>query len=75
MPFISAAVSFLFVGAGVFLLAGLFILPHVPPYPCPPVSCLEGRYWYDNWPGYVLGLGLGVFVAWRTLKYHERKAG
>ncbi|MHC4714833.1 MAG: hypothetical protein ACYTAN_16445 [Planctomycetota bacterium] len=70
---VSACVSFVFVFAVVFLLSGLLIMPFVPPYPDRPVTIFEGAYWYDNWPGLLLGCALGVLAAWRTLKFEDRK--
>lgn len=67
-PRLLAAVSFLLVFAIVFVLAGWFILPHVPPTPSHPVSVFEGAYWLANWPGYALGVLLGGASARAALR-------
>lgn len=65
---VSAVVSFVVVFALVFVLAGWFLMPHLPPTPETPVSVFEGRYWVDNWAGLVLGVLLGGLSAWSTLR-------
>ena len=57
----------------VFVLAGWFILPHVPPTPTEPVSVFEGAYWLPNWPGYVLGAIVGGLSAWASWNGGRRK--
>ncbi len=68
MKYASAVVSFLFVFAGVFFLAGLFLMPYLPPVPARPVTVFEGAYWTTNWIGVLLGLILGGLSAYLTLK-------
>ena len=63
-----AALAFLVSFAAIFLLAGWFILPHVPPTPAQPVSAMTLAYWLPNWPGYVLGLIIGLLSARATLR-------
>ena len=73
MKFVSAIISFLFVFAGIFFLAGLFLMPHLPPIPDRPVSVFEGRYWIDNWIGIVLGIPIGILSARSVLKKANTK--
>ena len=73
MKYISAAISFLFVFAGVFLLAGWFLMPHLPPVPDHPVSAFEAEYWKDNWIGYLLGIVLGGLSARSVIKKADRE--
>ena len=68
MKHLSAFISFAFVSAGVFFLAGWFLMPHLPPVPRHPVSVFEAEYWKDNWAGYVLGVILGGLSARSVLK-------
>jgi hypothetical protein len=68
MKYISASISFLFVFAGVFFLAGWFLMPHLPPVPDHPISAFEADYWKNNWVGYLLGAVLGFFSARSLLK-------
>jgi hypothetical protein len=66
--YLTAGISFAIVFLIVFVLAGWFVLPHVPPTPAEPVSAFELSYWIDNWPGYLGGLVLGALSARATLK-------
>ena len=75
MKYISAFVSFAFVFAGVFFLAGWFLMPHLPPVPDHPVSIFEGEYWKNNWIGYLLGAVLGGLSARSVLKKAAKKGG
>jgi hypothetical protein len=75
MKYISAFISFAFVFAGVFFLAGLFLMPHLPPVPDHPIYVFEGEYWEDNWIGYLLGTVLGGFSARSILKKAAKKEG
>ena len=68
MKYISPLISFVFVFAGVFFLAGLFLMPYLPPVPDRPVSVFESAYWLDNWIGCLLGLILGGLSARSVLK-------
>jgi len=68
MKYVSALISFAFVFAAVFILAGWFLMPHLPPVPDHPVSVFEGEYWKDNWIGYLLGAVLGGLSARAVLK-------
>ena len=68
MKYVSATLSFLFVFAGLFFLAGWFLMPHLPPVPDRPISALEAEYWLDNWAGLVLGVIFGALSAWSVLK-------
>jgi len=72
-PVTPAVVSFLFVFAGVFLLAGLFVHPHLPPHPSVSVTIFELWYWIDNWSGAVLGVVLGGLSARQTWRRTKRK--
>lgn len=72
MRYISAAISFLFVFAGVFFICGLFLMPWLPPIPEEPVTALEAAYWYDNWIGILLGLVLGILSARAVLNRHQK---
>jgi Na+/phosphate symporter len=73
MKYVSAAISFLFVFAGVFFLAGWFLMPHLPPVPDHPVSAFEAEYWKDNWIGYLLGAILGFLSARSVMKKANRE--
>jgi Na+/phosphate symporter len=73
MKYISAFVSFAFVFAGAFFLAGWFLMPHLPPIPDHPVSVFESDYWRDNWIGYLLGATLGGLSARSVLKKATKK--
>lgn len=68
MRFVMAAVSFLLVFVCVFVLAGWFLMPHLPPTPAEPVSAVEAGYWTTNWIGLALGLPAGLLSARGTLK-------
>ena len=68
MKFVSAFISFVFVFAGVFFLAGLFLMPYLPPVPDRPISMVETDYWKDNWIGCILGVILGGLSARSVLK-------
>ena len=68
MNYVSAAVSFLFVFAVVFILGGLFLMPYLPPVPSRPVGVFEPAYWTTNWAGTLLGLLLGTLSARSALK-------
>jgi hypothetical protein len=68
MKRVSAAVSFLFVFACVFVLGGLFLMPYLPPFPDRPVSAFEGQFWTTNWAGALLGIVLGALSARSILK-------
>ena len=68
MKYVSAFISFAFVFAGVFFLAGWFLMPYLPPVPDHPVSFVEAEYWKDNWAGSVLGFVLGALSARSVLK-------
>jgi hypothetical protein len=68
MKYVSALISFAFVFAAVFLMAGLFLMPFLPPIPDRPISALEEEYWLQNWAGLVLGLLLGTMSARSVLK-------
>ncbi len=73
MKYLSATVSFVFVFAGVFFLAGWFLMPHLPPVPDRPISAFEGEYWVDNWIGVLLGLLLGGLSARSVFKKAKAK--
>ena len=72
---LTAFISFAFVFAGVFFLAGWFLMPHLPPVPDHPISVFEGEYWIDNWIGYLLGVVLGGLSARSVLKKAAKKIG
>jgi hypothetical protein len=74
MKYFSAFVSFAFVFAGVFFLAGWFLMPHLPPVPDHPVSAFEAGFWKDNWIGYLLGAVLGGLSV-RSILKKEKKGG
>ncbi len=74
MKYLSALVSFGFVFAGVFFLAGWFLMPHLPPVPDHPVSAFEAEFWKDNWIGYLLGILLGALSARSVLKKASMRA-
>lgn len=69
---ISAIVSFCFVSIGVFLLAGWFLMPHLPPIPDRPVSAFEFEYWQDNWIGLLLGPVFGALSALSVIRKAKR---
>jgi hypothetical protein len=73
MKYFSAFISFIFVFAGVFFLAGLFLMPHLPPVPDHPVTIFEGDYWKGNWIGYLLGTVLGGLSSRSILKKATKK--
>ena len=73
MKYFSAFISFAFVFAGVFFVAGLFLMPHLPPVPTRPVTVFEVDYWKDNWIGYLLGAILGALSARSVLKKEAKK--
>jgi hypothetical protein len=73
MKYVSATISFLFVFAGVFFVAGWWLMPHLPPVPDHPVSALEAEYWKDNWIGYLLGTVLGALSARSVIKKADRE--
>ena len=73
MKYISAFISFAFVFAGVFFLAGWFLRPHLPPVPDHPVSVFEAEYWKDNWIGYLLGTVFGSLSAYSIFKKAAKK--
>ncbi len=68
MKYASAFVSFTFVFVVVFVLAGWFLMPHLPPVPDHRVTVFEAEYWKDNWIGYLLGALLGGMAARSSLK-------
>jgi hypothetical protein len=72
MKYFSVAFSFVFVFVCAFILAGWFLMPHLPPTPDHPVTVFQGEYWKDNWAGYLLGLILGGLSARSVLKKAER---
>ena len=74
MKWVNASISFLFVFVFTFILAGLFLMPHLPPVPEGPVSAFEARFWVDNWVGVLLGILLGSISA-RSIARKERKKG
>jgi drug/metabolite transporter (DMT)-like permease len=74
MKYFSASISFLFVFAGIFFIAGWFLMPHLPPVPDHPVSAFEAEYWKDNWIGYLLGAVFGLLSARSVLKKAKREA-
>jgi hypothetical protein len=74
MKYISAFIAFSFVFAPVFILAGWFLMPYLPPVPDHPVTVFEADYWKDNWIGYLLGAVLGFLSARSRLK-STAKAG
>lgn len=73
MIYIRTLFSFVFVFVGIFFLAGLFLMPHLPPVPDHPVSAFEAEFWKDNWIGYLLGAVIGGFSARSTLKKNSKK--
>ena len=75
MKYSSALISFVFVFAGVFFLAGWFLMPHLPPVPDHPVTIFEREYWKHNWIGYLLGAVLGGLSARSVLRQATKKGG
>ncbi|MEM0983415.1 MAG: hypothetical protein AAGI17_05655 [Planctomycetota bacterium] len=73
MTLFKAILSFAVVFVIAFVLAGWFILPHVPPTPSQPVSAVEGAYWLPNWAGYIAGVVLGGLSARATLKSTKKR--
>ncbi len=73
MKYISATISFLFVFAGVFFLAGWFLMPYLPPVPDHPVWVFQSEFWIDNWIGYLLGAVFGALSANSVLKKERSK--
>jgi hypothetical protein len=71
-PKVSAAVSFVLVFIGVFVLAGLFLMPYLPPVPTRPVSAFEMEFWTTNWIGVVLGLPIAALSARHALRGAKR---
>ena len=69
----SAIVSFVAVFAIVFVLGGLFLMPHLPPTPRHLVTVFEVEYWTTNWAGAVLGILLGGLSARSILKRDSAK--
>ena len=65
---IMMAMSFVLVFSIVFVLAGLFLMPYLPPHPSRPISAFEFEYWSTNW----IGVLLGVTVALVSMR-HGRK--
>lgn len=49
-----------------FVLAGHFLMPHLPPTPSHAVTPFETAFWTDNWAGGVAGLVLGGLSARAT---------
>ncbi len=68
MKYFSAIISFVFIFACIFLLGGLFLMPHLPPVPDHMVTIWEAEYWTTNWAGAVLGLIIGGLSARSVLK-------
>jgi uncharacterized protein (DUF2062 family) len=68
MKHVSAAISFVVVFVFVFILGGLFLMPHLPPVPDHPVTAFEAEYWTTNWAGALLGIILGALSARSVLK-------
>ena len=54
--------------AMVFFLAGLFLMPYLPPVPARRITVFEGAYWTDNWIGLVLGLPAGIYSARKSFQ-------
>jgi hypothetical protein len=75
MKYSRAFCSFAFVFLGVFILAGWFLMPWLPPYPDHQVRVFEGEYWTDNWVGCLLGTILGALSVRSTLKIAAKKEG
>lgn len=75
MRWFVAGLAFFVMFAMVFFLAGLFLMPHLPPVPPRPVSVFEGAYWTDNWIGVVLGLGAGIYSAWKSFQSAGKSRG
>jgi len=73
MKYVSAFISFAFVFAGVFFIAGWSLMTYFPPVPDHPVSAFEAEYWKDNWIGCVLGAVLGGLSARSVLKKAAKK--
>jgi hypothetical protein len=72
MKYLSAIISFVFVFVGVFLIAGWFLMPHLPPIPDHQVSAFEMDFWKDNWIGYALGIVAGFWSARSLLKRRNK---
>jgi hypothetical protein len=68
LDIVSALLVFLFA----FVLAGWFLMPHLPPVPSRPVSVWEPAYWVDNWIGVLLGLVLGGLSLRASRARHSR---
>jgi hypothetical protein len=65
---LQAVVSFIVVFVLAFVLGGLYLMPHLPPFPTHPVTMFEAEYWNTNWAGAVLGIVLGGVSARSILK-------
>lgn len=65
-------IAFALVFLIVFVLAGLFLMPHLPPTPSRPVAPFETAFWTDNWAGAVAGLVLGGLSARSTWRRSSR---
>lgn len=73
MKYFSATFSFIFVFLCAFILAGWFLMPHLPPVPDHVVTVFELDYLKDNWAGYILGVTLGGLSARSVLKKSARQ--
>ncbi len=76
MKYFTATVSFVVVFIFAFILAGWFLMPHLPPVTSGPdrtISALEMEYWTMNWIGVALGVILGGLSARSTMKKANKK--
>ncbi|MFO0833507.1 MAG: hypothetical protein U0638_00940 [Phycisphaerales bacterium] len=75
MRIVTTSLAFVLMFLLSFVLAGLFLMPHLPPTPKQAVTPFEGAFWTDNWAGAVAGLLLGGLSArstWRRSSRGER---
>jgi len=73
MKYLSAIVSFTVVFVCIFILGGLFLMPHLPPVPDHIVTIWEAEYWKSNWAGAVLGFIIAGLSARSVLKQTEKR--
>jgi hypothetical protein len=73
MKYLSATLSFVFVFAAAFFLAGWFLMPYLPPLPHYAVSVYDIAYWKNNWSGYLLGVVFGFLSARSVVRHADSK--
>ncbi|MBI9018713.1 MAG: hypothetical protein JEZ07_15775 [Phycisphaerae bacterium] len=74
MKYTTVVLSFIVVFILVFVLGGLFLMPHILSTPDRTITALENEFWTRNWAGAVLGLILGGLSTWSAMKKKPESA-